>query len=71
MTRDPAPASVSDMMANLTEESQQAPGTHKAKEAVHQAIRWVGYFSFDIANVKETDNVNHHQTPINIAGANY
>lgn len=39
MTRDPAPASVSDMMANLTEESQQAPGTHKAKEAVHQAIR--------------------------------
>ena len=44
--QSPAPASVSDMMANLTEESQQAPGTHKAKEAVHQAIRWVGYFSF-------------------------
>ena len=34
--RDPA----SDMMANLKEESQQASGTHKAKEAVHQAIRW-------------------------------
>lgn len=42
--RDPAVTVTPVMMANLAEETPQAPGTHKAKEAVHQAIRSARYW---------------------------
>ena len=45
--RDPAVTVTPVMMANLAEETTvtpQAPGTHKAKEAAHQAIRSARYW---------------------------
>lgn len=44
------------MMANLAEETQQAQGPQKAKEAVHQAIR-SAHYTEQISQTKAQDYI--------------